>query len=60
MNACFHALAWAIAVMGAAMLDASGAIPHSLGATLRATLPIVAVVALYRTDRCESARGTGQ
>lgn len=60
MNACFHALGWAVAILAAAVLDASGGIPHRLGEILLVTLPILAVISLYRTGRCEPAQGTGQ
>ncbi|AOG01336.1 MULTISPECIES: hypothetical protein [Blastomonas] len=52
MNAYFHALCWALAMMGLAVLNTFDVITDGTAQALFTTLPILAVISINARGRC--------
>ena len=56
MNAYFHALCWALAIMGLAVLNMFEVISDGTAQALFTTLPILAVISINARGRCVSRK----
>lgn len=57
MNAYLHALCWAFAILGLAVLNVLEVISDGAAQTLFTTLPILAVITFTQRGRCARRRG---
>ena len=57
MNPYLHALCWALAIMGLAVLNVLDVISDGTAQALFATLPILAVISITQRGRCAPRKG---